>query len=350
MTAFPDVADVAPASVLHYAHDIRLEDRATPRPGPHEVLVEVGAVGVCGSDIHYYEEGRIGRYVVERPLVLGHEAAGVVVGCGSEAQRHMPGQRVAIEPGVPCLHCRECRTGRYNLCPHVRFFATPPVDGAFTHYVTIHEDFAHPLPDAVSDVEGALLEPLSVALWAVWKGRVRAGDAVLVTGAGPVGLLTTQVAHAAGAQVTVTDVAEDRLALARRLGAARTIDVRTEPLATSGVAADVLLECSGHPAAVSDGIGAVRPAGRAVLVGIWPEPEFSLPVQTIQNREIEVTGTFRYANTYPSAIELVASGAVNLEALVTSHHGLAQVEQALTAARDNPSAVKAVVHPTVEVI
>ncbi len=350
MTRFAEVTDAAPASVLHRAHDVRLEERMTPQPAPHEVLVEIAAVGVCGSDVHYYEEGRIGQYVVEQPLVLGHEAAGVVVRCGDEATRHAPGQRVAIEPGVPCGHCHACRAGHYNLCPYVKFFATPPVDGAFTRYVTIHEDFAHPIPDTVSDVEGALLEPLSVALWGVWKGEVHAGDNVLVTGAGPVGLLTAQVARASGAHVTVTDVAADRLALAERLGAARTIDVGAQPLAASDVAPDVLLECSGHPAAVADGIRAVRPAGRVVLIGIWPEPDFSLPVQAIQNREIEITGTFRYANTYPAAIGLVASGAVDLNSLVTSHHGLAQVEEALTAARGNPSAVKAIVHPTVEVI
>ena len=349
MTISHAVPPVSLASVLYGVHDVRLQERPTPRPGPREVLVEVRAVGVCGSDVHYYDEGRIGRYVVESPLVLGHEAAGAVVATGAQARRHVPGARVAIEPGVPCLHCHECRTGHYNLCASMRFFATPPVDGAFARYVTIHEDFAHPLPDSLDDNAGALLEPLSVAVWAAWKADIRTGDSVLVTGAGPVGLLAVQVARASGAtEIVVSDSSAPRLALAARLGATHVIDSSRERVADAGVAADVLIECAGHPSAVAEGLLAVRPAGRAVLVGVWAAAEFALPVQVIQNQEIRLTGTFRYANTYPTAISLVASGAVDFGALVTSHHGLAQVEDALTVARRDSDAVKPIVLPTTE--
>ena len=336
----------APVSVLHGPHDVRLEHRAVPAPGPDEVLVEVRAVGVCGSDVHYYEHGRIGDFVVDRPLVLGHEASGVVVGTGERVARHALGARVAIEPGIPCRRCRACRTGHYNLCPEVRFFATPPVDGAFARYVTVPEDFAHLIPDSLSDDAGALLEPLSVAVWACRKAAIDVGDRVLITGAGPVGLLAAQVAAASGAtDVVVSDISPVRLALARRLGATTTVDPsRTvDPLPE----VDVLLECSGAPRAVADGLAAVRPAGRAVLVGMAPEPAFPVPVQLIQNREIALTGTFRYANTYPTAIGLAASGAVDLDALVTGHFGLDEVEAALTAGRRDPSAVKSLVQPTV---
>ncbi|MGZ4618236.1 MAG: alcohol dehydrogenase catalytic domain-containing protein [Frankiaceae bacterium] len=264
MTISHAVPPVSLASVLYGVHDVRLQERPTPRPGPREVLVEVRAVGVCGSDVHYYSEGRIGRYVVESPLVLGHEAAGVVVATGAEAHRHVPGARVATEPGVPCLRCRECRTGHYNLCAHLRFFATPPVDGAFARYVTIHEDFAHQLPDSVDDNAGALLEPLSVAVWAAWKADIRTGDSVLVTGAGPVGLLTVQVARASGAtEIVVSDLSAPRLALAARLGATQVIDSSRERVADAVVGADVLIECAGHPAAVAEGLLAVaRPDGQ----------------------------------------------------------------------------------------
>lgn len=212
------------AAVLHAPHDLRIEERPVPTPGPREVLIEVRAVGICGSDVHYYEHGRIGDFTVTSPLVLGHEAMGVVVGHGPGASRHAAGTRVAIEPGVPCGRCTECRTGRYNLCADVAFFATPPVDGAFARYVTVNEDFAHPVPDQVSDTAAALLEPLSVGLWAVGKARVGPGDRVLITGAGPVGLLALQAARIAGAgHVVVTDVNQHRLNTAAALGADRTL-------------------------------------------------------------------------------------------------------------------------------
>ena len=211
-------------AVLTRPLEIVLEERPVPEPGPREVLVEVSAVGVCGSDVHYYEHGRIGSHVVRAPLVLGHESAGRVVAVGDAVSKHAVGDRVTLEPGVPCGRCRECRAGRYNLCPDVVFFATPPVDGAFADYVTIHEDFAFALPDALSDDAGALMEPLSVGIWACRKAGVSAGDRVLITGAGPIGLLAMQVALAFGAtQVEISDVSEPRLELARRTGATRAL-------------------------------------------------------------------------------------------------------------------------------
>src|SRR6476469_4004604 len=187
------------AAVLTGPGRIVVEDRPVPEPGPREVLVEISAVGVCGSDVHYFEHGRIGDFVFEAPLVLGHESAGRVAALGEGVTRHAVGDRVTLEPGVPCGRCRECRAGRYNLCPDVVFFATPPVDGAFTNHVAIHEDFAFALPDELSDEAGALMEPLSVGIWACRKAGVGLGDRVLVTGAGPIGLLAAQVARAAGA-------------------------------------------------------------------------------------------------------------------------------------------------------
>jgi L-iditol 2-dehydrogenase len=325
---------------------IEVEARPTPSPGPDEVLVEVRAVGVCGSDVHYFTHGRIGDHVVESPLVLGHEAAGVVVAAGEAAARHEAGQRVAIEPGVPCRRCRACRTGAYNLCPDVRFFATPPIDGAFARYVVIPEDFAHPLPAGLSDEAGALLEPLSVAVWANWKAGVRSGDRVLVTGAGPIGLLVAQVAKASGAaEVTVTDISPQRLEAAARLGATQTLDTRAATIEPA-LAADVLIECSGASAAARDGIRALRPGGTAVLVGMGPDTDTTLPTQVIQNQEITLTGTFRYANTYPTAIALAASGAVDLDSLVTGHYGLDQVADALTAGQRDPAVIKPIVLPS----
>jgi L-iditol 2-dehydrogenase len=336
------VSAVNRVAVLTRPEEIVMEERAVPEPGPRDVLMKVSSVGVCGSDVHYYEHGRIGSHVVRAPLVLGHESAGRVVAVGSEVTRHAVGDRVTLEPGVPCGRCRECRSGRYNLCPDVVFFATPPVDGAFADYVTIHEDFAFALPDELSDEAGALMEPLSVGIWACRKAGVSAGDRVLVTGAGPIGLLAMQVALAFGAtQVEISDVSEARLEMARRTGATRALRAGEDEPAE----ADALIECSGNARAMQAGIAALRPAGTAVIVGMGPGETAEIPLALIQNREIWLTGTFRYANTYPTAIALAASGRVDLEAIITGHYPLEQTEQALRAGLDDPANVKAMVHP-----
>ena len=334
------------AAVLYAPHDVRLEERPVPEIGPSDVLVEVKAVGVCGSDVHYYEHGRIGSYVVRQPLILGHESAGVIKAVGADVSRDRIGERVAIEPGIPDGVCEQCRAGRYNLCPNVRFFGTPPIDGAFANYVTVPQQFAYTLPDSLSNEEGALIEPLSVGLWACRKARLRGGDAVLITGAGPVGILAMKVALALGvATVTITDVAPQRLAVARRLGAARTINVAEQPLVEAGVQADVLLECSGNQQALREGIRSLRPAGMAVVVGMNPGEELSVPMSFMQNREITVTGTFRYANTYADAIALVASGGIEVRSIITGRYPLEEAEQALQATKQNPNNIKSIVVP-----
>lgn len=333
------------AAVLQDVGRIELAEVPVPEPGPREVLIEVTAVGICGSDVHYYEHGRIGGFVVRAPLVLGHETAGRIVGVGTDVPDDRVGQRVALEPGVPCGDCKHCRAGRYNLCPDVVFHATPPVDGTLTRYVTLHADFAHPIPDELSDEDGAMIEPLSVGVYACWKADVSVGSRVLVTGAGPVGLLAAQVALASGAaEVVVTDVNPTRLELARQLGATA-VDVREQPLAEQDLTVDVHLECSGAPGALADGLRALEPAGISVAIGMNPDDEISLPIAAIQAKELRLTGTFRYANTYPAAIALAASGRIQLAPLVSHRFSLAEAEQALTIARRDPSAVKPMVLP-----
>jgi L-iditol 2-dehydrogenase len=328
------------ASLLRRAGEIAIEERPTPQPGPDEVLVAVTAVGVCGSDVHYYRHGRIGDFVVRAPLVLGHEAGGVIAGVGADVPAERIGERVSLEPGVPCGRCAECRHGRYNLCPDVRFFATPPVDGAFCEYVVLPADFAYPVPDSVSDDAAALIEPLSVGIWACRKAEVGPGSRVLVAGAGPIGLVATQVARAFGArEVVVSDLAEPRLDAARRLGATAAVKAGE----TLDGEFDAFIDCSGAAPAVAAGIRAVRRAGRVVLVGMGAD-EVPLPIAVVQSRELTVTGTFRYANTWPQAIGLVTAGLVDLDAMVTGHFPLDQVEGAL-AASSQPDRIKAVVHP-----
>jgi len=331
--------------VLNGPGELVLEDRPEPEPGPGQVKVRIASVGVCGSDTHYYDHGRIGGFVVESPLVLGHEASGEVVAVGDGVTSLQPGQRVSLEPGVPDLVCEQCLAGRYNLCPDMRFFATPPIDGAFAEHVVVHAAFAHPVPDSMSDDAAALLEPLSVGVWACRKGGVTAGTRVLITGAGPIGLVAVQTARAFGAtEVVVSDVNPARLALARELGATDVVDAREASVRDLPRPPQVLLECSGFPPAIGDGIRALDRAGRAVLVGMGGD-EVPLPLSVVQERELQLTGTFRYANTWPTAIALVTSGRVDLDRLVTGTFGLAQAAEALTASRRDPHAVKAVVRP-----
>jgi L-iditol 2-dehydrogenase len=336
------------AAVLNRPGEVAVVERPAPVPGPGEVLVRVRAVGVCGSDTHYFDHGRIGRFVVESPLVLGHEASGVVEGVGSDVDPARVGERVSIEPGVPCRQCVQCLGGRYNLCPDMVFHATPPVDGSLAELVVIHQAFAHPVPDSVSDEEAALLEPLSVGIWACRKGEVGPGSRVLVTGAGPIGLVCIQVARACGAsEVVVTDLNAERLGVATELGATGTIasgSVALDDWYAGRPAPEVLLECSGHAGATVDAIRVLAPAGRAVLVGMGGD-ELALPLSVVQERELVVTGTFRYANTWPTAIGLVGSGQVDLARLVTGRFPLTESAAALTAARDTHGAIKAVINP-----
>jgi L-iditol 2-dehydrogenase len=333
------------AAVLRAPRDLAVEERPRPRPGPDEVLVRVRSVGVCGSDTHYFEHGRIGHFVVEAPLVLGHEAAGEITEVGPGVPESLIGRRVSIEPGVPDLTCRFCLAGHYNLCPAMQFFATPPVDGALAEYVVVHRAFAHPVPDSLDDDAAALLEPLSVGLWACAKAGVTAGSRVLIAGAGPIGLVALQAALAHGAtEVVVADVNPQRLALAKELGATGTVDVRERPADSLDPPPTILLECSGQPSAIADGIRALDRAGRAVLVGMGAD-EVALPLSVIQERELVLYGTFRYAGTWPTAIALVASGRVDLGRLITGTFRLDDTAAALTAGRHDPRSVKAVVHP-----
>ena len=328
-------------SVLDTDLSLRIEQRVIPEPGPGEVLVQVKSVGVCGSDIHYFEHGRIADFIVEQPLVLGHEASGVVSAVGANVTDLEVGTTVAMEPGVPCGRCKQCRAGRYNLCPDVEFFATPPINGAFCEYVVLPRDFVHPVPSGISFDAAALVEPLSVGVWACQKANVSLGTRVLITGCGPIGAVCALVARARGAEVVaVTDVNPERRAKVEELEFP-TVDPGEEELPQ----VDVLLECSGAAPAIDQGIRALAPAGTAVLIGMAPTDSVAVPVGAIQGKEIWLTGTFRYANTYPDAIELIATGKVDLDALVSAHYSLDEVEQALTHAKRHPADMKVMVHP-----
>lgn len=331
------------ASILRKQGDMALETVGVPTIDDDQVLVQVAAVGVCGSDVHYYEHGRIGPYIVDHPLILGHELSGRIIAVGAKVNPSRIGERVAVEPQRSCRVCDQCKHGRYNLCPNIEFYATPPIDGAFTEYVTIQADFAFPIPDNVSDEAAALMEPLSVGIWACQRAGIRPGSRVLIAGAGPIGIIAAQTARAFGAtEIYITDISPDRLAFALEHGATHALDARTDTV--EGLDVDAFIDASGAPQAVRSGIKAVGPAGRVILVGLGAD-DVELPVSFIQNREIWLSGVFRYANTWPLAIQLVADGKVNLDVLVTGHFGLSEAEAALQAGKE-PGQLKAVVHPS----
>jgi L-iditol 2-dehydrogenase len=315
------------ASVLTEIATIVLEERPVPEPARDEVLVQVASVGVCGSDVHYYQHGRIGDYVVDSPMILGHEVSGRIVSVGADVDPARIGQRVAIEPQRACRVCDFCKAGDYNLCPKMEFYATPPIDGAFCEFVTIQHDFAFDIPDSISDDAGALLEPLSVGIAAAKKGGIKVGDTVLIAGGGPIGIIAAQSARAFGAtEVVVSDINPARRELAMKYGVTRTVDPVAESL--DGLDAHVFIDASGAVPAIQAGIRATRPGGTVVLVGSADVIPLSVP--DVAMRELNVTGTFRYTGTWPIARALVESGQVELDSLVTHVYGLEQVVEALT--------------------
>jgi L-iditol 2-dehydrogenase len=320
---------------------IAIEERPMPTPGPRQAVVRIEAVGVCGSDTAYFKIGQIGDYVVEGPLILGHEVSGQVESVGSDVTNVKPGERVAIEPGTPCRDCVECFAGRYHLCPKLEFLATPPYDGALLQYMLIDSRNLFPMPDDMSYEQGALLEPLSVGIWACHRANLNPGEQVLVTGAGPVGLVSAAAARALGAgSVTVTDVSDFRLDLAKSMGFAT-----EKSQSPSEQTFDVLIECSGAPGVLAEGLRRLRPAGRAAMVGMSKEKAIALPLAQLNPQELTISLVNRYAHTWPIAIELVSSGRVDVNPLITHHFRLDQTEDALTLGSRVPDSVKAIIHP-----
>ena len=330
------------ASFLDKNKCIYIEEIDTPTLDSDQVLIRVESVGICGSDVHYYKHGSIGPYIVEKPIILGHELSGVITAVGEDIPKSRIGSRVAVEPQRACTVCKQCKAGRYNLCVDIEFYATPPIDGAFCEFVKIQSTFAYDIPDNISFDAAALIEPMSVCIWAAQKAVIENGSTVLIAGAGPIGVIMAQVAKAFGAKdVVVTDVIDKRLAFVQEHGATRTINSSRESIGSEKF--DVFIDACGVPSAVYEGIKSTGAAGRVLLVGLGSD-DMNLPVSHIQNNEIIVTGVFRYANTWPLGIDLLASGKVNLDVIVTHHFGLDQFEDGLRATA-SPEAMKVIIHP-----
>jgi D-xylulose reductase len=336
------------ALVLEEKLKLSLRDIDLPSAmGPRDARIRVARVGICGSDVHYYTHGKIGQFVVSAPMVLGHEAAGVVEEVGSEVKHLKPGDRVCMEPGIPDVRSKASRLGHYNIDPSVTFWATPPIHGCLTPEVVHPAAFTYKLPDNVSFAEGAMVEPFAVGLQAATKAKLKPGDTAVVVGSGTIGIMVALAALAGGAgRVIIADLAAEKLAIAARYQGIIPVNIRTESLVdkvselTGGWGADAVFEASGSPKAFDSLIDLVAPAGALVLVGM-PVDRVPFDVVRAQTKEIRIETVFRYANVYDKALALISSGKVDLKPLLSGTYPFEQSVQAFErAAEARPSDIK----------
>lgn len=333
-------------AVLNRPRHIEIEEREMPVPDVGEVLVEIQSVGICGSDIHYYEHGRIGDFVVEYPLVLGHEASGVVRKLGAKTKDLKIGDRVTIEPQKPCGECASCMLGNYNLCKYVEFMATPPHDGAFAKFVVHPEKFTFKIPDEMDFDEAALIEPLAVAYQACSLIDLQPASHVLVIGAGPIGHLCGQVAIARGAaKVVITDIDADRLQKVSQYKGFEAHNGRKDEEYANLGEFEYLIECSGASQALNRAVRKLGPRAKVALVGINPTQVGELDCWEIIQREATIQGVFRYANVYPKAIELVKAGMVDLGFIISGSYPLVETARAVEQCIEDRKTLKTIVHP-----
>ncbi|MCC6797338.1 MAG: NAD(P)-dependent alcohol dehydrogenase [Candidatus Hydrogenedentes bacterium] len=309
--------------------DMRVVEIEKPTPKPHEALIRIESTGVCGSDMHYFAEGRIGKTVITTPIILGHEYAGIVEDVGSEADRSLLGKRVAVEPGIPCMRCEYCLKGHYNVCTKLQFPGGPPNDGALCEYICVHAAFCFPVPEGMTSAEAAMIEPLAVALHAIELANLKAGETVAILGLGPIGLLTAQAARVAGAgKIYGCDLHDYRVAASAAHGVdiafnaahENTLDVILRE--TNGRGVDIAIDCARSTETPAMCCRVARPAGRCVLVGISGEENGLFPVDIARRKELTITWCRRFLFNFPTAIDLVASGRIDVKSMITHSYPL----------------------------
>ncbi len=337
------------AVVIHAPHDLRIEARPAGAPGPGELRIRIAAGGICGSDLHYYHHGGFGTVRVKAPMVLGHEVAGTVEAVGDGVEGWAAGDRAAVDPSLPCGACRYCAAGQQHHCLDMRFYGsamrTPHVDGGFREILVASARQCHRVPDGLSIGQAAMAEPLSVCLHAVRRAGPMLGARVLVTGCGPIGALCAMVARRAGAaEIVMTDVTDAALARVARLGADRTVNVITDKDAMAGYARDkgtfdVLLEASGSEAALVGALDVLRPGAVAVQVGL-ASGTFTLPINMLVAKEIELRGTFRFNTEFATALELMGRGLIDVTPLITATLPFVDAAAAFELASDKARSMK----------
>lgn len=334
--------------VIHAPKDLRVEDVGVPLLGADEVLVRVAVGGICGSDLHYYHHGGFGTVRVREPMALGHEFSGVVQEVGGDVSHLVPGMRVAVNPSRPCGHCRYCAEGMQNQCLDMRFMGSamrmPHVQGGFRESVTVHASQLVPIDDALSMAEAAMAEPLAVCLHAARQAGSLLGKQILITGAGPIGMLSVLVARRSGAaRIVITDVVDAPLDLARRLGADEAINVSSSPAALEPYhiekgTFDVLFEASGNQSALVSSMDVLRPGGVIVQLGLGGE--MTLPVNTIVAKELQLRGTFRFHEEFQLAVDMMGRGLIDVKSLISSSFPFEQARDAFERASDRSQSMK----------
>ena len=312
------------AAVLVSKQHMEWEEIDIPEPEPGELLIKLEYVGVCGSDLHFYSEGRLANWVPEEPLILGHEPGGVVVEVGAAVTGFKPGDRVTIEPQVPCGECEDCRKGHYNLCKHVKFMAIPKEkDGVFSEYCTHAASMCYKLPENVNTRAGSLIEPLCVGMHGVSLSNATIGESAVVLGAGCIGLCTIMALKARGiSEIYAADVLDKRLEKALEVGAVRVFNSKRESIeefvkTLPGGGVDQVYECAGNRVTTLQTTRLIKRAGKVTLVGVSPEPVLELDIATLNAMEGQIFSVYRYRNLYPAAIKAVSSGQIPLESIIS---------------------------------
>lgn len=333
---------------VHAAHDLRVTEVPDPVPGEGEVLLRLGAAGICGSDMHYYLHGRVGNFLIREPLTPGHEASATVAAVGAGVTRLKSGDRVAINPSRPCGQCAGCREGRENLCSNMRFLGSasvfPHVQGMFRELFVMPQAQCLPVATAVSMQEIAMSEPLSIALHSAQRAGNLLGRRVLITGSGTIGCMMVLAARLAGAaHIAITDVVDHPLQVAREVGAdvaVRSDQLAGTPLADAVGEPDVAFEVSGAPDALLSCIGTVRRGGVIVQVGTLPADGMHLPANQIMARELDLRGSFRFGNVFGHAVSAIAHRRVDVRPVISASQPLSQAAQAIELARDKTRSMK----------
>jgi L-idonate 5-dehydrogenase len=330
--------------LLYGAKDIRLSEKSVPIPGADQVLIKPKFTGICGSDVHYFQHGYCGNFIPKRPFALGHEFAGVVDSIGANVIGLKVGDEVAVDPSMPCGSCKHCKSGHYNLCLSMRYFGSascdPHMDGAMGQYLVVPATNCYLLPVGISMAQASLLEPLSVAMHAVKQVDRIAGTSILITGGGPIGQLILRVVRAFGAHdITVSDVSEFARVFSLKSGANKVVNPLEENAWKYYNGFDIVFEASGAPSALANGIQVTRRGGSVVLVGTLPE-SFSIPGNLIMNKELKLHGSFRFANVFEEAMNMVAAGIINLDGIVTDTFSFDDIPKAMQQALNKNGVMK----------
>lgn len=319
-------------------HRFTIRREEIPEPGENDVVVKIRANGICGSDSHFYKEGRLGNFVVDRPYVPGHECSGTVFAAGKAVRNMSEGDTVTIEPGIPCGRCKYCREGRYNLCPDVRFLSAPPENGTFCDYVCVPGDMVFKVPGGLPFEEAAMIEPAAVAVQAVKRAVFPKGASGIIIGAGPIGLLTLQAFKAAGGgEAACVDINSFRLEFAGKIGADKVIKITDGKL--PDIKADVVFETAGSDSATESLFGYLEPGGCAVQVG-WPRSNHvPMDIAAFIERELTYVSVNRYANAYPAAIRWISDGRIKVRELITHRFDFEDIAEAFRFTAQNPGEV-----------